>query len=81
MASRAGSTEKVQMLVDAGASVSAVNSQGNTPLHLAAINGHEATCKVLVTELGADPTVRNKEGSTCVDVAKNPATKAALGHV
>ena len=69
----------MQLLLAAQAPTSSPNlQQGNTPLHLAAINGHAATCKVLL-EYGADRSVLNKEGKKPIDIAKNPETRAILG--
>lgn len=42
--------------------VSAPGSGGLTPLHLAALQGHEMVIKVLVGALGADPTRRDHSG-------------------
>ncbi|OBS68808.1 hypothetical protein A6R68_02664 [Neotoma lepida] len=42
--------------------VSAPGSGGLTPLHLAALQGHDMVIKVLVGALGADPTRRDHSG-------------------
>ncbi|KAF0885199.1 ankyrin repeat domain-containing protein SOWAHD, partial [Crocuta crocuta] len=42
--------------------VSASGSGGLTPLHLAALQGHDMVIKVLVGALGADPTRRDYSG-------------------
>ncbi|XP_004587702.2 ankyrin repeat domain-containing protein SOWAHD [Ochotona princeps] len=42
--------------------VSAAGSGGLTPLHLAALQGHDMVIKVLVGALGADPTRRDHSG-------------------
>ncbi|KAM4818677.1 ankyrin repeat domain-containing protein SOWAHD [Thomomys bottae] len=42
--------------------VSATGSGGFTPLHLAALQGHDMVIKVLVGALGADPTRRDHSG-------------------
>ncbi|KAB0389720.1 hypothetical protein E2I00_007186, partial [Balaenoptera physalus] len=42
--------------------VSAPGSGGLTPLHLAALQGHDMVVKVLVGALGADPTRRDHSG-------------------
>ncbi len=48
LAARAGNADKVRLLLLAQAPVSAPNTlQGNTPLHLAAINGHISACQVM----------------------------------
>lgn len=39
--------EACRMLLEAGAEVDMQNSYGNTPLHIACLNGHQAICQQL----------------------------------
>ena len=58
-------------------SVSAANSQGATPLHLAAVNGHLEVCRALLGA-GADLGALNKEGKKAGDVGKTEEIRQAL---
>ncbi len=57
-----------QVLIDAGADISATQLQGYTPLHYAAANGLETIARRLL-ERGADRSVRDKTGKTASDLA------------
>jgi ankyrin repeat protein len=54
-----------------------LQTQGNTPLHLAAINGH---CEMvnLLLQHGASREKKNEQGNTASDVAKRDDVRAAL---
>jgi ankyrin repeat protein len=52
--------------------------QGNTPLHLAAVNGHAEVVRLLREAPGADGTVRNKEGKTPLEMARAETVRAVL---
>ena len=59
-----GDSKKVQELLNAGADPnSRLKSCGNTPLHVAAINGRDAVVQMLV-EAGADVKVVDEKGAT-----------------
>ena len=58
----------VRRLVMAGASVTARDAHGATPLHLAASRGAEPLCDLLLAR-GADPGARTAEGATPAQVA------------
>lgn len=55
------------LLLDAGASLEALDIQRETPLHEAAVYG-ATTSAELILERGADPTIRDKKGRRPVDV-------------
>ena len=77
LASRAGHTEVVRILVKAGANVNATKSfgfhQGITPLHAAAAKGNVDTIKVLL-ESDCDPNAAASDGGTALHCA------AEFGH-
>jgi ankyrin repeat protein len=58
----------IAKLVEFGANVHAVDSDGDTPLHVAALFGN-AECAVALCNAGADTHARNDEGRTPVEVA------------
>lgn len=51
--------------------------QGNTPLHLAAINSKEKACKVLLSN-GFDIRICNSNGKTAADVAPDESLRSFL---
>ncbi|WP_341819973.1 ankyrin repeat domain-containing protein [Wolbachia endosymbiont (group A) of Cydia strobilella] len=57
-----GSLEKVQDLLNKGASVETEDNDGNTPLHFAASKGHFVIVEALL-EKGATVEVKNNEGA------------------
>ena len=85
VAVRGGKVGVVKELMGAGAEVGAVNGVGNTALHIAATNGREEVCRALMAGEGgavggaAAVTVKNKEGKTAVECAKNDAIKQIFG--
>ena len=62
-AARQGARAAVTALVDAGASLDAVDPDGSTALALATINGHADVVAVLL-ERGANPNVADRAGMT-----------------
>ncbi|MEN9818982.1 MAG: hypothetical protein RLZ32_2862 [Gemmatimonadota bacterium] len=58
----------VRRLVMAGASVTARDAHGATPLHLAASRGADALCDLLLAR-GADPRARTADGATPAQMA------------
>ena len=52
---------------------------GETPLHLAALDGNFKTTQLLL-EIGADPLVVNKQGKTPKQCTKDPAVLSILKH-
>ena len=57
-------------LLQAGASVSAVNDYGSTPLHIAAWNGKSSIANLLL-QANARPTAVDKNGDTPAQSAKH----------
>ena len=62
------SKETIQEVIDHGADVNAVNSRGRTALLLGCFYRQMDSVKVLL-EAGADPSVADKEGFSCLHVA------------
>ena len=63
-ASDNGHSDTVKMLLDAGADLSLTEEYGQTPLHLAAMNGHargRVEVAKILTEAGADPNMRDTD--------------------
>ncbi|KAF0691495.1 Aste57867_17297 [Aphanomyces stellatus] len=60
--------EIIVMLLDHGAKLNMKDINGNTPLHIALLEGHEGIAALLV-EHGADPRAVNKDKQSCLDIA------------
>lgn len=80
-AAAAGKAQSVQMLIDAGASVDAKDTQDNTALHLAATKLNSDLLAALVAG-GAKLDAKNLKGETALQIAANalnlPATKLLI---
>ncbi|RYG19769.1 ankyrin repeat domain-containing protein [bacterium] len=57
----------VTALLDRGVDIDAEDDDGQTPLHEAAVYGHEELVELLLSR-GADPNARDEEGSTMLKV-------------
>jgi len=55
----------VELIIAAGAEIDAADNDGDTPLHVAALNGHVGTVKLLLSH-GADMHKRGQLGSTAL---------------
>jgi SH3/ankyrin repeat-containing protein len=64
-----GLVKHVEQLLYYGAEINAQNVNGNTPLHVCAVNGRGDCAQVLLYR-GAVATVFNKQGQTPVQVAQ-----------
>ncbi|KAK7353815.1 hypothetical protein VNO80_19267 [Phaseolus coccineus] len=63
LACRSCDVAMVELLLQYGADINAIDSKGKTPLHYCTMMGKHATTKVLITR-GANPLVVDKEGNT-----------------
>lgn len=69
LASKAGDSELVELLLDSGADPHAEDQDGNTPLHFACEEGHYRATYLLLTA-GADPYMPNVQEDTAFEVAE-----------
>ena len=72
------SQDIVQLLVEYGADPNRSSAAGITPLHMAAMFGHDNIIAILLRN-GADPNLRDKEGRTARDFAARAGHRAAMG--
>ena len=63
-----GLMKHVEHLLYYGADINAQNVNGNTPLHVCAVNNRPDCARVLLFR-GADPAILNKQGQTALHVA------------
>eukprot|EP01046_Picozoa_sp_COSAG06_P021901 COSAG06_NODE_1669_length_8750_cov_35.371736_9_plen_115_part_00 len=68
-ACRFGRYEAAEALCAHGAELDARDGYQNTPLILAAWNGSTKICEMLLA-LGADPSLKNRDGKTALDKAR-----------
>ncbi|MEO7716643.1 MAG: ankyrin repeat domain-containing protein [Capsulimonas sp.] len=76
---RGGSVEELEFVVASGGDINAIGDIGLTPLHNAAMRGHEAIVRRLL-ELGADRAIRDEFGGTARDWANN-AGHTEIAHL
>ena len=67
-AARDGDVEQARALIDAGTNLDETSDNGETPLNLAILAGHEALALVLI-DRGADIAARNEGGFTPLHAA------------
>ena len=79
--------ETMKLILHAGCDVNAVNTEGNTPLHLAVKYKPEPEEVKILTEMvlllldiGADPNLANKNGQTPVDSCQTDAASRILSE-
>ncbi|KAI0989746.1 hypothetical protein GJ496_005742 [Pomphorhynchus laevis] len=72
------SKEIVRRLVDAGASAEIKDTEGNTALHLAALEGKIEVIQLLIHNNSDLLRTRNKEGKLPFDLASNPDIRRQL---
>lgn len=67
----------MQDLIAAGATINPQDSSGQTPLVFAVSRGYQDVAKLLL-ENGADPEVRNSEGTTVENIARSRGDMAMV---
>ena len=80
--------ETMKLILHAGCDVNAVNTEGNTPLHLAVTfrpNGPEevvilSEMLLLLLDIGADPKLENKNGQTPLDSCQTDEARRILSE-
>ena len=65
-----GDAVGIRLLVEAGASINAIDNKGSTPLHEAVVWRHTLAARELI-EQDADVLLRNTAGLTPLDIAKS----------
>ncbi|KAJ7393368.1 hypothetical protein OS493_006339 [Desmophyllum pertusum] len=75
-----GNLSLANFLLERGADLSLVDSNGRTALHLASEQGHLDIVSLLVNSACADVNARNGCGQKAVDVAKNDPVRALLSQ-
>jgi ankyrin repeat protein len=68
----------VELLLDAGAPVDAVDNRGRTALMIAAELGHAPVVEILLAR-GADGSIADKSGKRAADLAANERVREKLG--
>jgi hypothetical protein len=68
---RGGDVGVVRYLVEKGVDVNAANSNGSTPMHDAVDRNRPEVVRVLSQELGANLTLKNRNGKTAFDLLKD----------
>ncbi len=68
------------MLLRKGADINSANSDGNTPLHLAAANGRKAVVKFLISNK-ADTDARNNDSALFSDLMAGAAQEAEVSSI
>ena len=81
MAVLAGAVESVRVHLRAGTDIDAADTQGRSPLILAASRGQLEVCRLLL-EAGADPTIKDTAGNDAraIALARGDAAVADLLH-
>jgi ankyrin repeat protein len=74
---KAESPEKVQMLIEHGASINAIGPKGRTALHYASAAGHLHVITLLLDH-GANPSIRDLRGDTALSLARAAGKTAAV---
>ncbi|XP_075698772.1 ankyrin repeat domain-containing protein 22 [Rhinoderma darwinii] len=67
----------IRLLLGAGVNVNATDSEGNTALHYACKMKSQSIVPILL-DAKADPTIKNKDGETSIDIAERLKFKKIL---
>lgn len=70
-----GNIECMELLIKYGANVNAADSAGDTLLHYAAKYGRRDIARSLLRTRGIDSSLKNKDGKTALDIAKEENKK------
>ena len=65
-----GPQELVSLLLDKGLNINQQDTLGNTPLHAAVTRRRNTQIIKLLSQKGADPSIKNKAGLTAYDIAR-----------
>jgi len=65
-----GDSKAIQLLLDAGAGIDAVDDEGNAPLHVA-VKWRQAEAASSLIARGAKCEIRNNQGSTPAEIARS----------
>jgi len=78
-----GHEDCIEALVAAGVNINLQNSNGMTPLHFATMSmfGSAINCVQKLADGGADSSIKNVSGKTCLDCVKDPALREAMQGV
>ena len=69
----------LEVLLKANCPLDIVDTQGRTPLHMAATNGHDAAVRMLVGK-GGDPTLKDIAGMSALQYAKMLPSHKFVNH-
>ena len=77
LAAREGHVDTCKVLLDSGASVNKVDSEGNSSLHLACEAGHDRVVSLLLSHSGDLVDLKNVYNSTALQIALENWTQSS----
>lgn len=75
-----GNVDMVNFLLERGADLSCVDTEGRTALHFASQEGHLGVVSLLVTSACANVNAKTKQGYKAIDLAKTDQVRALLSQ-